>query len=102
MSGSNVFGVINWNSPAAIRRFRWAYCYNRAADLEYMTDFTAYLVHRAMSDHPAETISAPDRAFPELPERAAKTFAYLSERLAKFEASVPAHREGPPMPCRRR
>jgi hypothetical protein len=86
---SNIFGVIDWSNPSVVQRFRWSYLYNRPEDLKGMTDFCAYLVHRAMCEHPAETISAPDHAFPDLPECAARTFAYLEARLAPFGANVP-------------
>jgi len=79
---ANLYSSKNdWSKPSTIQTTRWSYVIS--SSIEDMSDFTCYLLHRSMVDHPA-LITAPDRVFPDAPIKAAKMFAELERRLARW------------------
>jgi hypothetical protein len=83
---SALFRRVDWNSRVAVQAFRWFYCREDTAGI---TDFAAYLLHKAMSEHADAVISAPDKIMPDMPEKAAQVFADLEKRLAPWGGRVP-------------
>jgi len=83
---SALFRRIDWNNRVAVQAFRWFYCRESYPGI---TDFAAYLLHKAMSEHAAAVIFAPDRIMPDTPMRCAQTSAELEKRLAPWGTTVP-------------
>jgi hypothetical protein len=82
---SGLFGKKDWTNRVTVQAFRWFYCRETYPG---MTDFAAYLLHKALSDHPT-LITAPDRLMPDTPARAAQVFADLEKRLAPWLPDAP-------------